>query len=1061
MPTSAEFQRLYAALNTEQKWAVDAIDGPVMVLAGPGTGKTQTLAMRIANILQKTQMDPWNILCLTFTESGVAAMRERLISIIGTPAYYVRIHTFHSFCNEIITEYPQWFAKAEMWQLISDAERVHVFRTIVDSLSVSSPLKPFHAPYMFFSDTMQAIRDIKQENISPDAFEKIVTSLEKFLERAAQAFQVFIALRAQERTDASCKSIQKDIARAARDTQMPKSILQALQHLFDRYEHALQIADGVREQGKARTILKNSLKKWFDKHREALPKQQEMIRMYRLYEEMLVALGRYDYEDMITMVTGEMRKNDALLAKYQEQFQFILVDEYQDTNGAQNEIVGLLGSFDDSPNIFVVGDDKQSIYRFQGASLSNMLSFYEQYKRTVRVLSLQHNYRSQKTILDAAHAVISNNNESLAEHIPDISQELTASAGMKPSQIIVHTSTSEDMEMYAIAQHASRLIASGAQPEDITVLYRTNADGEDLIRVFRRLGIPARIEMGENIFTSHAVRQYITLFEWLVDGNHDHHIARIIQYSWWDIDAVDALKAIHYAGRTYLPLFTVIANAEHLAKAEVEHVSALMGLAECLAVWRAQSVRQGIMEFLEEIVAASHVLPDALVRENGIEELRAVHALLLEAKKLSQGQRDFTLSDFVRHLTFLEYHRMSICTPEWEGGRGAVRLMTAHKAKGLEFPHVVIMRMNDRHWGGGRTWSHVPLPDGLVRFDVVLSHENNEDERRLFYVALTRAMKTVMLTRASHSAIGKETVPSIFLSEIPEALVQSVSLLETLDDTTERLTAMLASPIPQRNRDDGRAYVQSMLQHYAMSVTHLNTYLACPRKFFMRDLLRIPSLKTRGLAMGTAVHAALYDAFEKVHRTGERVSAAYVADAYEKYLGREALSDVDYKDVLQRGKTALMGYWESRPALPIRDVLLEHNFRPYNVRVAGVPITGTLDKIEIISRQDKTVNVVDYKTGRADNWRDKLRRGGDYVRQMVFYQLLCDNASGFGYTMVSGEFDFIESYKGEYIKKQVAVSNKDTKELTETIVRVWEEIQQLQFLDPEKGCGKRDCEYCV
>lgn len=1061
MPTNTEFERLYAALNKEQKIAVDTLDGPVMVLAGPGTGKTQTLAMRIANILQKTEMDPWNILCLTFTESGVVAMRRRLISIIGPAAYGVRIHTFHSFCNDIMQERREWFATSRNWQLLSDAERVEMFQRIIDTLPASSALKPFHDPYMFFGDIVQNIKSLKQEDISPDAYTAIVASLDTFTASIAEDTDAFFSLTPKERTDAACTAIHSTIITAAQKAGVAQSIVQYLEYQFERYQAAQDAAEGAREQSKARTALKNSLKAYVVRQRGAMQKQYEMAKVYAAYEKQLRDTGRYDYEDMITLVVQELKANEELLAHCQEQFQFILVDEYQDTNGAQNEIVQLLGSFDDSPNVFVVGDDKQSIYRFQGASLSNMLSFYQRYKTNVKVVSLSHNYRSQKAIIDAADALISHNVESLAAHIPGITQSQHASSPHPQRPLEYRQAASYDEELYMVSQYISRLIHEGASPADIAVLYRYNKDGDQLLPVLKRQGIPARIEMGQDIFTSIPVQQWIRIFRTLADGKQEDAISRIIHYPWWGISSVDALKATHAASSAYLPLLTVMGDEKRLRDAGITAPEPIVALALRLAHWRSLAEQLPLMEWLEYVIADSHFLSRTADRDDSVETLRAIKTLLNEARKVSHMHDSVSLADFVRHLSFLQQHGIGIFTPEWEGSTGAVHLMTAHRSKGLEFPHVIIIHASDKQWGGGRTWSHVPLPEGIIPYDFVVSSENNEDERRLFYVALTRAKQTVALLHSTHSATGKETVPSVFVSELPKQLMHETPSVPTVQSQHERLVNTLLTPFPLATDADGREYIRSLLTTYTMSITHLNNYLECPRKFFIRNIMRIPFLKTRSLAMGSAVHDALRDLFEDMQQTHSTPSEKWLLDVYERHLRREPLAHTDFADALSRGKDALASYYKEYNGTFFSDVLLEHNFHKYNVHVAGVPITGKLDKVEILDRDAKTVNVVDYKTGNADTAREKLRRGGDYFRQLTFYKLLCDNAPEFGYTMVSGEIDFVESTAKGHVKKRVEITEDDTRDLTETIVRVWKEIQNLEFLDPEKACPKnKQCEYC-
>lgn len=1061
MPVTHEFTKLYDALNADQKRAVDTLEGPVMVLAGPGTGKTQTLAMRIANILQQTQMDPWNILCLTFTESGVAAMRSRLLSIIGTPAYYVRIHTFHSFCNEILQEHPEIFATGNTWRLISDAEKVQRFQTIVDSLPEGSPLKPFYSPYLYFSDVLGAIGELKQEDISPEAFDEIIRALERFFLDTADTRDMFFALSPKQRTHETCEQLRQDMHVAFQGACVRDSIVYAADQLFLKYEEQYTASDSVREQSKARTQLKNAVKKWFEVEYKNLERNKTLVAVYKRYEQALVSSGMYDYEDMISRVVAELIKNKELLAQYQEQFQYILVDEYQDTNGGQNKVVELLGSFDDSPNIFVVGDDKQSIYRFQGASLANMLSFYERYKKAVHVVSLTQNYRSQKKIIDASSVLISQNIQSLGTRIPGIIATLVPGKDIPERNLAVITTESEDQEAYVIGTKISQLLSEGVYAENIAVLYRYNNDGNILIQTLRAMGIPARLEMGEDIFESLCIREWVVLLRWLIGNAREDDIARIVQYVWWDSDAVDTLKAIHYAGTNHIPLFTIIASQDHLHKAQVRNIKKLQVIATKLAELKQASVRMPLMEFLEHIMKETLWKQYVLESREVVIQLRAMKRFLNEAKELSHTHTGYTIQDFVKHLSFLEDTNIRLLTPSWEGGVGAVHLLSAHKAKGLEWQHVFIMRLNDKHWGNPKKRSGLSLPEGLVKYDFVFLNDRNEDERRLFYVALTRAMKTATLTRSSYSSTGKEMVPSIFLAELPQQDISVQNYAETPEMQEKRLLATMVTQSTTIIDEDAKAYIRSLLSSYVMSATHLNNYLECPRKFYWRNILQIPSVKTRSLMLGSAVHDSLRDVFELLKTGSSLPDNRELETLFEKYLRHEAMSEKDFTEIYSKGIKAFTGYINHYKDDFFTDVLTEYNFKKHRVQVNSVCITGKLDKIEIIDAQKKIVNVVDYKTGNSDTAWEKTKKDGNYFRQLVFYKLLCDNAPQFGYTMQSGEIDFIEISKKGYIKKKIEITKEDTQALAETISRVWQEIQELKFMDPVNGCHKKDCEYCT
>lgn len=1055
------FEKIYRQLNRGQKKAVDTIEGPVMVMAGPGTGKTQVLAMRIANILRSTEMDPWNILCLTFTESGVTAMRERLISIIGTPGYYVRIHTFHSFCNEIIQEHPELFQWTRGIQVVSDIEQIMIFRSIVDSLPVKSPLKPFGNPYLYFREMTGNIQDLKQEDISPAQLKQTLKSLSAFVERVQNEAQLFFGIAPKERTGAACTAIHTRFMEAGQQAQLPEGVLALLAHLFANYQAAEEAADGTREASKARTAYKSELKKWLERTARNLPKQEAMATVYLKYQAELKKRGRYDYEDMIMTVVEELRGNDQLLAHYQEQFQYILVDEYQDTNGAQNDVVDLLGSFDTAPNLFVVGDDKQSIYRFQGASLANMLHFYERYKGSIEVVSLKENYRSQQFVLDAAQGVIAHNKESVAAYVPGVTQELAAVTARSPERVTAHAFDSPEAEDYFIATRARELIENGVAPSEIAVLYRSNRDGESLFRLLKRLGISARLEIGENILENHLITQWITLLTWLANGVSDEVLAQILFLPWWHLPAVPVLQAIHYAGSRYISLYGVLGNEQALMKAGVVEPTPLLDFAKQLASWRSEAANLPLTAFLEKLVVESHFLDHTMEDEMEAQALRKMTTLLNEAKQLNNANHAMKLDDFVSHLHLLVEHEVGLTAEPWQSRKQAVRLMTAHKAKGLEFEQVFIIRLNDRHWGNERDIAQAPLPAGLVKYDYVVAAENNEDERRLFYVALTRAKQHVYCTRSTHSATGRETVPAIFLQEIPANLVSHDTTQETDLEAMKRLSATLLSPLPHASRDDVRDYLTSLLDHYVMSVTHLNNYLECPRKFYFRNLLQVLSIKTPSLAMGSAVHEALYFLFHTINDTSRPPAKTAFIQAFEKAMQRELLSPTDTKHALEQGRELVGAYYDHYRSEFHNHSLLEYDFAGHGVHVGDLPLTGKIDKVEIVDAKRKLVNVVDYKTGNVDKGLKKLETDGDYFRQLVFYKLLGDASPRFGYTLASAEIDFVQaSPKKGFIKKRLTVSDEEVKDLKETIARVWGEMKALRFLEPGAGCGKKECEYC-
>ena len=337
------FNELYAKLNKAQREAVDTIEGPVMVIAGPGTGKTQILTLRIANILRRTDTAPEQILALTFTEAGTSAMRTRLASVIGVRAYRVPIFTFHGFCNEIINRFPEYFPQILGSRPASELDRITIMQKVLDDTKLEH-LASFRSPYHYVKPALRTISLLKREAIDPSA------------------------LRA--RLDAE----EKDILSA-----------------FD-YRH---------EKG----AHKGKVKGVYLEREMAVAKNRELAILFDGYEAGLAREKLYDFDDMIVTLVRKLEENEELRLILQEEYQYLLADEHQDANGAQNKVLELLSSFHQSPNLFIVGDEKQAIYRFQGASLENFLYFHRRFPEA-KLIALEENYRSTQAVLDVAHKLI-------------------------------------------------------------------------------------------------------------------------------------------------------------------------------------------------------------------------------------------------------------------------------------------------------------------------------------------------------------------------------------------------------------------------------------------------------------------------------------------------------------------------------------------------------------------------------------------------------------------------------------------------------------------------------
>lgn len=983
----------YALLNAAQKRAVDHVDGPMLVLAGAGTGKTQIIALRIAKLLQQADAQPQQILCLTFTESGVSAMRQRLIDLIGETGYHVRIATFHSFCNEIIQEHPElFFVDAEL-DALRDIERIQLFQEIIDTLPADSPLKPFGAPYYYLNDCAKTIQTLKRENVTPKRYRALLKSSAKAVAQLKPAKDATLTAQRKFKTQ---------------------------QRQFDR--------------------------------------QQALADVYDRYVQKLQQWHRYDYEDMLLSVVEQFSAQPDLLADYQERYQYILVDEYQDTNGAQNEIVRLLASGVDQPNIFVVGDDRQSIYRFQGASLENILYFQKLFGRQVKIVSLQDNYRSQQFILDAAEGVIANNKHSLAAYIPTLPTRLRAARDLPEEKISVAAFTTRPVEEYWVVEQIKVLLANGVPANEIAVLYRTNADMIDVFEYCVQQQIPVHNTAGANVLDDLLIAQLLRVMKYIGLQGSDEELFHIMQFQWLNLPGAAVAKLVYQSYQLHQWLFETALTAEE---------PAVRQFAEKMVAWRQLSQNRLLSEWFVQIVNESGWMQHVLALPHQVEALNRLQTLFTEMKQLNRTNTKLSLRDLFSYFALLEEHHIVLREQGLASQRQAVQFMTAHRAKGLEFEHVFMIHCQDKQWGNNRDRSKIRLPSGIlhVETEADLADQANEDERRLFYVALTRAKQRVHISYAQTAPSGRALMPSQFIQELPVDMVDQVDTAAAEQATAQRLQSALVAPGPVTvaAADDDAAWLKARLEHYRMSATHYNDYIECQRKFYYQHILRVPQATSRAVGYGIAVHNALRDASSEYLTTNQLPTKRRFMQRFTWHLQKQLLSKKDAADSLAFGQATLVEYYDAHREVIMLNAFPEYDFAPYHVMVGPVPITGKIDAMQVLDKTSKTVHVIDYKTGNPDNKGTNLAKGGPYHRQLLFYKLLVDGAPQFGHTAVSGEIHFTQKskQKDEFISRTYEFKDADVLALKGEIQRVYAEIMALHFLQPgpDQVCG--ECTYCL
>lgn len=1048
------FANEYARLNSEQKRAVDTIDGPVLVIAGPGTGKTQLLGMRVANILKKTDTDAASILCLTFTNKAATNMRDRLISLIGPAARDVSVKTFHSFAAELMNQYPDHFWSGARLAAAPDAVQLEIVENILSELPLDNPLAlKFAGAYTAVKDVQEALKLAKEAGLTPGKLKALIEANLAFIDIIEpELITILDAPLSVKRLDGLITAIEGLPDQSTDELTAPllslTSIIKESVHLAVQQD---QDSSKTTQTGKWKRRLIQTVdgqKGMFDE-RKRNAWWLAASDVYESYRTELRRRGYYDYADMLVEVIAEMQTNPAMLANIQERYQCVMIDEFQDTNAAQLRLAHLVADYhanDGKPNLMAVGDDDQSIYKFNGAELNNLLSFERMYPKTQRIV-LTDNYRSTQAVLDSAKRIIEQANDRLVTRDKTIKKNIKAvNEPQGPSEIRHLSFPTMEHQQVGIAKLISQLRAD-EKGSSIAVLARGHSSLEQLASLLLRLKVSVQYERRSNILDHEAVQQICLLAEIAVSiragdqATANEKIVRCLQHPMWEI----APKKLWQLA---ISNFAAPAWLDSLITSDDEQLKTIGNWLLWLGQRAVHMPLQLAVEYLIGLREGEHQISPvrqyfAARREIDNDYLHGLSAIRLLRILVSEFSHNTNpnLEDFVR---FVELNRTNhkIIADEspFVTSEDAVQLLSVHKAKGLEFDSVFVIDAMEDIWkprGGGRK---APMNLPLQPYG-----DDYDDYVRLMYVAATRARRRLVFSSYYQNHLGEEVLAAPFVRT-------SIDTEHIPLNKTEPPISVLEHTLrwPRLDSHDEQALLTPRLEGFSISVTSLLNFLDVtkggPSYYFERNILRLPDVKTASLSHGTAVHSALEEAQRLVNKDAFKLKD--VQKAYEAALSNEHLPVREYERYLVQGKNLIERLIKENSLELTPGSLTEQKLG--GILIGPATIGGKLDRIDL--PDDSRIVVVDYKTGKplkSFQTRDQTQvvRAWKQRMQLIFYALLTNNSPRFRSRAVEGRMVYVEADKASDFSRAYQPSNEELNRLEKLIISVWQHTMDLNFPD--------------
>lgn len=1002
--------------NSKQQQAIDILNGQVMLLAGPGTGKTFTVIHRIEKMLADG-VEPSSILCLTFSDAAASEMRQRLIKKMGVVASAVDIYTYHSFCNDLIKTYPGKFEMTSGVKLITDAEKISIMKECIDDANLKFFVPSRADRYFFTKNFISYVEKLKTQRVSKDEYMACI------------------------------------------DTNPM---------LMPRYK---ELESEIYEREQAGNTKNKTRYNELEKIKTNIEKAKELWTLFELYSTKMINKNLIDFSDMINLVLTSFEEDSQFLSEVSNKYKYFLVDEYQDTNDLQNQIIFNLLDGNDEKNIFVVGDDDQIIYGFQGAKSDNIENFLTKYPNTT-VICLEENNRSTQTILDFSNLIVNQDENRLENNLYfkekyNISKKLTA----KNPKIIVKDKKIKRIQFGEILQEFNyivddikTLIESDFAPKtdedkidysQIAIISKKRAELQTFAELLKSKNIPFQIDEGKSIF---AIRSTILIYFYIKAMNNyltsSDKLFGLLLSEPFKIDQQDYNKILEekrlWKKDESSDFITLMRNLNGWKNPE--KITKFLETFDYLQDYASSNnLRNTVVEIINRTGLLTYFYKSG---KNRSENLAGIRKIISEATDFQNSDSTKNLSDFVKYLDDCFENEIDINLDKDSVVQNAVQLMTYHGSKGREFEYVYLPNLISSNWEDFRMPGEYKLITEDVPDKDAAQAKKDSELLKLLFVGITRAKHTLTISFAD-SNNGKAQQITKYLEPTANYDFDSEQFECSADDLTTEFYRSVSSDVFD-NQKAFKNEIEERVKSVVLSPSRLNDYLSCPRKFFYVKVLGIDVEEADwdGANFGTLIHSLL----ERAVKVAKESAYPTLEEILEKFrLGMDGMkfsSEAKKEKYFKQGQKLLTNYYPYFSQIPISRITdIEFSF--YGVDVDGDFITGKIDRIE--KNSDGTFELYDYKTGNYSSEKKIApnEEKQNYFNQLCFYKYAYEKLTGNKVSKVG--IIYVENHEKSVDKY---LTDDDMKYIETLIKDTYQNIKALKF-NPIKEDKQGVCKNCV